>query len=156
MVFSNENSVRCLITTLKNRRKYSKEDRVLILNIVGHTFAQVEKAIKQGYLSDFLLYRISSLLNIIDMADIATRVSALSSPIMSLMNAIMWMTGLSPSCDPDVTRDFETNEVIIPLNKYKRWLLFQGKPIELMEAKWKTLQHLYELERERRHLRNAV
>lgn len=156
MVFSNENSVRCLITTLKNRRKYSKEDRLLILNIVGHTFAQVEKAMKQGYLSDFLLYRINSLLNIIDMADIATRVSALSSPIMSLMNAIMWMTGLSPSCDPDVTRDFETNEVIIPLNKYKRWLLFQGKPIELMEAKWKTLQHLYELERERRHLRNAV
>jgi len=152
----NENVVRCSIKMLRGRCKYRREDRVLILHIVGYTFSQVEKAMKQDRLSNFLLLRIDSLLSIIDMADIATRVSALSGPIMSLMNAIMWMTGLSPSCDPDATRDFETNEGIIPLSKYKRWLLFQGKPIELMEAKWKTLQHLYELERERRHLRNAV
>lgn len=151
-----ENDVRRLITMLKSRRKYNREDRVMIMQIVTHTFSQVEKAMKQGRISDFLLDRINSLLYIIDMADIATKVSALSNPIMSLMNAIMWMTGLSSSCDPDVTRDYETNEGIVPLYRYKRWLLLQGRPINLMESKWQTLQHIYELERERRHLRNAM
>jgi len=151
-----ENKVRKSISILKNKRKCGREDRVVIMQIVPYTYSQVERAMNRGHLSDFLVMRIKDLLQIIDVADIATKVSALSNPIMVLMNAIMWMAGLSPSCDPDGAKDSETNESILPLGTYERWLIIHGMSASLMELKWQNLQRLYELERERRHLRYAM